>query len=189
MSESETNSASVGSALADRLSRISNSVLRIFVLVAVSGCGYRSDSGYHWESLYRRDVRTIAVPIFASTDYNRGVEFNLTKSIINQIEAKTPYKVVPRERADTVLEGEVVTVSVHTLSEDLHTALPQEQITGITVNFVWKDQRTGRILVERRGFQNAGTFYPTLGEDRFVGKQNATERLALGIVQEMQADW
>ena len=33
------------------------------------------------------------------------------------------------------------------------------------------------------------SFYPTLGEGRFTGTQQATERLALAIVQELQADW
>ncbi|MCS7032800.1 MAG: hypothetical protein NZ561_02265, partial [Phycisphaerae bacterium] len=68
-------------------------------------------------------------------------------------------------------------------------AIPQEQLYKITVNFVWKDLRTGKILVERRNFEQTATFYPTLGEGRFVGSQQAAEQLARGIVQELQADW
>jgi hypothetical protein len=59
----------------------------------------------------------------------------------------------------------------------------------VTVNFVWKDLRTGRILVERRNFEQTATYYPTLGEGRFVGTQLAVEKLSLGIVQELQSDW
>ena len=65
----------------------------------------------------------------------------------------------------------------------------QEQLLDITVNFTWKDLRSGRVLVDRRNFRQTTTYYPTLGEGRFVGSQQAVERLALGIVQEMQADW
>ena len=32
-------------------------------------------------------------------------------------------------------------------------------------------------------------YYPTLGEGAFVGKQSGVERLAVGIVQELQAEW
>jgi hypothetical protein len=117
------------------------------------------------------------------------VEFGLTKAVINQLEANTPYKVVAREKADTILEGEITQVNVNKVSRDINSALPQEQVVNIVVNFVWKDIRNGKILCERRSFQAASTAYPTLGEDRWVGRQNATERLALSLVEELQSDW
>jgi hypothetical protein len=165
----------------------------ILVILLLAGCGYSADSsssnGYHWESLYRPGVRTVAVPIFTNTDFTRGVEFRLTKAVVNELEAKTPYKVSSREKADTILEGEILKVDVGTISQDNLSSIPQEQIVAIIVNFIWKDLRSGKILVERRNFQAAATYYPTLGEDRFVGRQEATERLALAIVQELQSDW
>ena len=168
--------------------------LLLGILTLLTGCGYSSVGsepvgGYQWRSLYREDVKTVAVPIFASRDFHRGVEFSLTKALVTQLEAHSPYKVVPRERADTILEGEVISVKLDTLSSDSRTAIPQEQIYAVTVNFTWKDLRTGRILVERRNFQQTTPYYPTLGEGQFVGSQQAVERLALGIVQELQADW
>ena len=47
----------------------------------------------------------------------------------------------------------------------------------------------GRILFERENFQQTASYYPTAGENEWVGDQLAIERLALGIVQELQADW
>ena len=168
----------------------------IALLFALTGCGYKSGSGsesdsggYHWGSLYRQDIRTVAVPIFTTRSFDRGVEFNLSQAVVKQIEATTPYKVVPRERADTILEGQVVDVQVSTLSTDTDAAVPQEQMLGLTIDFTWKDLRSGRILVERRGFEHSATYYPTLGEGRAIGRQQAVERLALAIVQELQADW
>lgn len=162
-----------------------------------SGCGYSRNgdynqptkSGYQWHSLYREDVQTVAVPTFSNRVYRRGVEFSLSKAVINQLEAHSPYKVVPRERADTVLEAEIVKIDVNNLSQLFKENVPQEQQMMLTVNFTWKDLRTGRILLERKNFQQTATFYPTLAEGEFVGTQQAVEKLALGIVQEMQADW
>ena len=177
---------------------------------AITGCGYHqgnapsakgqstADSGassaggkgdYHWSSIYRADIQTVAVPIFKNNDYQRGVEFALTKALINQIEARTPYKVVPRERADTILEGEVVQVRVNTLSKDTKSAVPQDQLLDLVVDFTWKDLKTGRILVTRRGLEKTASYYPTLGESRWVGTQQATEQMAITIVHELQADW
>jgi hypothetical protein len=185
--------------------------LILFAAAALlAGCGYQhggdataptttaSDSsggagagagGYHWRSIYRQDYHTIAIPIFKNNDYQRGVEFALSKAVVNQIEANTPYKVVPRERADTILEGEIVSVRVNTLSKDSRAGIPQDQLLDITVDFTWKDLKTGRILVSRRGMEQTSSLYPTLGEGRATGTQIATEKLAIAIVQELQSDW
>ena len=165
----------------------------VIMAIVLTGCGYSQknpdDKGYKWSSVYRDDVKTVAVPIFSSKDFARGVEFNLSKAIVSQIEANTPYKVVPRERADTILEGEIVEVRVNRLSEDRRAAIPQEQLLDITVNFTWKDLRTGRILMSRRDWEQTATWYPTLGEGRFEGTQAAAEKLAIAIVHELQSDW
>ena len=172
---------------------IPGAIVIMACMIGTPGCGYNQGSGeadgYRWQSLYRQDVRTVAVPVFTTRSFERGTEFNLTEAVVKQVEATTPYKVVPRERADTILEGQVVDVSVGALSTDPDSAIPQEQMLGLTVDFTWKDLRSGRILVERRGFEQTATYYPTLGEGRFVGRQQAIERLALAIVQELQADW
>ena len=164
------------------------------IALAAAGCGYNQgnrahSSGYQWRPLYRDDVRTVAVPTFTNRSFRRGVEFALSRAIINQLEATSPYKVVPRARADTVLEGEILDINLRTLSPDVRTGLPQEQLYIVRVNFTWKDLRTGKILAERRRFEQSTTYYPTLGEGEFVGSQQNVERLALAIVQELQADW
>jgi len=159
------------------------------------GCGYQqsgtggSASTYRWTSLYRQDVQTVAVPIFSNIDYARGDELALTKALVTQIEQRTPYKVVDREKADTIIEGQVTKVRLQSISSDRGSALPQEQLYALRVDFVWKDLRTGKILVERKGFEQNSTFYPTLGEGRQTGALNAVEQLAVAIVQELEADW
>ena len=113
----------------------------------------------------------------------------LSKAIVNNMEAMTPYKVTDRETADTILEGEITSVTGAMVSPDRHTALPQEELITVNVNFIWKDLRSGKILAQRKGFQQSTTYYPTLGEGAYVGKQNNVEKLAVAIVQEMQAEW
>jgi len=161
----------------------------------LAGCGYSkpgdpsANSWYQWKSLYREDVKSVAVPIFKNKSYDRGVEFSLSKALVNEVEMRTPYKVMPRDHADTILEGEIVSVSRQTISSDSRADIPQEQLYIVRINFVWKDLRSGQILCERRNFEQTATFYPTLAEDQFVGSQQNCEKLALGIVQEMQANW
>ena len=157
------------------------------------GCSYQQsasdNAGYTHGSIFRGDVRTVAVPAFATTSFSRGDEIALSQALITQIESRTPYKVVPVERADTVLEGMVIGAGAGTISNDNFTALPQEHLYTITVDFTWKDLRSGQILVERRNFEQSGAYYPTLGEGRFTGRQSVAEALAASIVDELQGDW
>jgi Lipopolysaccharide-assembly len=166
----------------------------LFLCLLAAGCGYQGgdsslSSGYQWKSPYRTDVRTVAVPIFQTKDFHKGVEFQVSDALVHDIEAFTPYKVVARDHADTILEGEIVSVTTNPLSLNSITGTPQEQLTSVIVNFTWKDLRTGKILVQRSNFEQVTSYYPLLGEGEFVGEQSAAERLAAGIVHEMEATW
>lgn len=175
----------------------SRSALTLLLCLLLAGCGYNQSGGndnrlegnYQWNSLFRQDIQSVAVPVFVTKDFRRGVELRLTEAVIKQLEASAPYKVVPRERADTILEGQVTSVSVGTVNRDFRTNLPKVNSLTLTVDFTWKDLRNGRILMQRRNFQQEANFFPSLGEGEFAGSQDAVEKLALGIVQELQADW
>jgi hypothetical protein len=173
--------------------------LRIALVLACALCagcsGYSSGAnaggrnGYAWGTTFRKDIRTVAVPAFGTKSFSRGDEITLTQALIAQIESRTPYKIVPAERADTILEGLVVSVGTGTVSLDNQTALPQESVYTISVDFTWKDLRSGTILVERRNFDQSSTYYPTLGDGRAHGRQTTAEALAASIVDELQGEW
>lgn len=175
--------------------------VRLAVLPPVAlavGCGYSwSNNGNSFapqaasasEGIYRQNVRTVAVPIFTNKTFYRGLEFSLSKAVVTQLEGRTPYKVVSREQADTLLTGEIVNVGVHMVSRSPFNALPQEQLFFVVVNFTWKDLRTGQMYVERHSFEQSAPYYPTLGEDQYAGAQDNLEKLALAIVEELQAPW
>jgi hypothetical protein len=176
----------------NRLNNALAAALACLALVAV-GCGPESDdstvAGYQWKSLYRTDVHTVCVPIFETRDFHRGVEFQVSDALVHEIEAFTPYKVVARDHADTILEGEIVSVRTHPLSYSQQSDLPQEQLASVVVNFTWKDLRSGKILLQRKNFEQSASYYPTLAEGQFIGTQTAAEKMAAGIVHEMEAEW
>jgi hypothetical protein len=173
------------------LHRFSTIAAILILSLLGAGCNYQAgdDAGWHWESVYRQDIHSVAVPVFSSRDFHRGVEYQLSDALAKKIEEFTPYKIEPRERADTVLEGEIVTVTPSTLTLSPFTATPQEEAYSIIVNFTWKDLRTGKILVSRQGFEQVSTYFPSLGEGQYIASQSAVEKLALGIVNEMEAPW
>jgi hypothetical protein len=181
----------------NRLLRVASSMSLLVAGIGLAGCGYnqsgseknRLEGGYHWNSLFREDLQTVAVPIFTNTTFRRGYEFRLTEAVIKQLEAHAPYKVVPRERADTILEGQITDVRVVTASRDYRTNLPREQLMTITLDLLWKDLRNGQILMQRKGLAHQAVYFSPLGEGEFVGSQETVEDMARVIVEQMQADW
>jgi hypothetical protein len=161
----------------------------------MAGCGYHmsgigeNDASFNGKTLYRDDVKTVSVPIFTNRTKYTGVEMPLSKAVINQLESQSPYKIAPQGRADSILEGEITGVRIATSSNNRVSAVPQEQIYSLIVKFTWRDLRSGQIYTQRTSFEQTAPYYPTLGEDRWVGEQQNIERLALAIVQELQADW
>jgi lipopolysaccharide assembly LptE-like protein len=178
--------------------KLSFTTIRFLTTIALaglmsSGCGYESNDvsvgGYQWKSIYRTDVHTVCVPIFETKDFHRGVEFSVSSAIVHEIEAATPYKVVARDHADTILEGEIVSVRTTPLSLSQESDVPQEELASVVINFTWKDLRSGKVLVQKKNFGQSAAYYPTLAEGEFAGTQDAAEKLAAEVVHTMEAAW
>src|ERR1019366_5551680 len=64
--------------------------------------------GYTHKPPFDFDIRTVYVPIAQNTTYMRGIEFDLTNAVVNQL-GTSPYKVTSdRTRADTELIMKIV---------------------------------------------------------------------------------
>jgi hypothetical protein len=157
----------------------------------LAGCSADARSGYRAGGVYRSDVRTVSVPIFGNRTYERGLERDLTDAVIKEIQARTPYRVVHSDQADTTLTGSIVNVRRERLSRDRSTGLVQEMALQITVSFEWKDIRTGEVLAARRSFSAGDLFVPSseVGEPIELGIYQAVSELATGIVDTMHDVW
>ena len=97
------------------LIRSSQRVSIILCAISICGCqGYKLGS----LDLYRPDIRTVYVPMIQSDSYRKGLGEQLTEAVVKEIEAKTPYKVVGREKADTILEVRLVDERKWVIAED-----------------------------------------------------------------------
>jgi len=158
---------------------------------ALNGCASDPTQGYSPRSIYPTTVSTVAVPIFTNDDFVRNVEFELTDALVKEIEARTPYKVTPESRADTILEGQIKGVQLDQLSKSPLTGLSEEMIVTVTIDFRWKDLRSGTTLLERRSFAGNALVTPSRpsGERIELGQFAVVQQLARDIVAEMRSDW
>jgi hypothetical protein len=137
-------------------------------------------------------VRTVCVPVFANTTMEPGVEARLTEAVIKQVQATTSMRVVQRaDRADSTLAGAVTDVQMRRLSLASGTGLVQEVAVTLTVDFEWRDNRTGEVLAARRRLVSSDSFVPArpTGERMELGQTAAAERVAQTIVGMMQSSW
>jgi len=122
--------------------------LLTLALGLLAGCtsdGHLQLFGYTTAPTYDCDIRTVYVPIFENVSFRRGLEFDLTRAVVREIEAKTPYKVVnSRENADTELVGKIVNrrkqlINVNQLGEVRDTEIM------MAVELQWRDLRAGHL--------------------------------------------
>ncbi len=151
--------------------------------VLLSGCGYTVT-----RSLHSTKYKTIAVPIFSNRTFYQGFEFLLTEELVKVFESRTPYKVVDRSRADTILLGEIIDVSKSPITRDIEARVSEFQLT-ITVNIIWKDNRTGEVLFERKGFRQAASAIAGLGETEESVSREAFSDISERIVELLEEPW
>ncbi len=125
-------------------------------LLSSVGCksGGFSLLGYSTESQFDRSIRTIFVKMFANKVFQtgpyRGAEFILTRYVVDEIEKRTPWKVISDpDSADTELQATMNVLSKNVLVRTPFNGAREIEITA-GVEIVWRDLRTGIVLSNPR---------------------------------------
>lgn len=153
------------------------------LMAIMSGCGYSSGR------LYRNDVASVYIDMFESREFRRDLEFLITEALKKRISTDTPYRLVSREEADTVLKGEVLEERQAAFAPDFRTRIPRDKQLTMVVRMNWKDQRSGKILLDQDFQLQSVDYLPPAGESEGYAQQKAMDRLAARIVSRMYADW
>jgi hypothetical protein len=163
---------------------------RLWIVVAAAVALTAAGCGYSMEPLHRTDVKTVAVSIFASREFRRELEFDLSGKLARLIEQRTPYKIVhDPKRADTELRGEITFLDAPVISQNTDTNQPQDVMVTVTCWFEWKDLRTGQILARQEKISGTGSYAPAIGQNLNSATNDAMARLAEHIVEAMESDW
>jgi hypothetical protein len=106
--------------------------------------------GYTTKPNYDMRYKTIYVPTFKNLTFYRGLEFDVTKALVREIEMKTPYKVISdRSSADTELKGTIISLTKSLLNRNQLNEVREAQ-TVMTCTIVWRDLHTGEVLSAQR---------------------------------------
>ncbi len=137
----------------------------------------------------RGRIRTVFVEPFRSKEFRRELEMRLTEAVSKRILTDTPYRIANRERADTILSGEILEVRQSVFGTDFLADRPRETAATFLIALRWQHPGTGRILMERKLFTETDTWVPPVGETFFKGADRVISRLAETIVEQMETVW
>lgn len=166
-------------------------ILAVAGLLLPGGCGYTTDRQAVIRTTNSKNerIRTVALDVFQTKEFRRGLELQLTEALAKRIEAETPFKLAKKDRADTILTGEIIEVRQATIGRDFRTVTPRETTASVIVSFQWKDLRSGEVLMDRPRFVQAVDYIRPVGEDFHHASQRAMDRLAERIVEQMESEW
>jgi hypothetical protein len=113
------------------------------------------------------------------------MELDLTERIKNEVVRRTPLKIAPEERADSILEATIRKVEPLVLLRDVNDNVLSQRVT-ISVDFTWRDRRTGRIHAEGKNIVRPTDFTVARGETFTSATRTSFDYIAEQIVEQMQ---
>ncbi|MFB0985882.1 MAG: LPS assembly lipoprotein LptE [Phycisphaerales bacterium] len=155
------------------------------------GCAKSPDEGWTMASTHDDQYRTISVPMFTNSTWFRGLEVELGRSLVVEIESTTPYKVTGQGTADTLLRGRIQSAELIKLSGSVTTGLANEMLFKAVLDFEWIDLATGETIVERQGFAASALFTPSRPSQETIdlARFGVVQQLAADLVDALRDDW
>ena len=153
-------------------------------------CGCGGMAGYSNESMFPEEVDSVCLEMFDNRTFRRGVEYELSDALAKRIELDTPYKIISdSDRADTVMNGQIVTISQLPLSTDRDVGSVLEREVELRAVVNWKNLKTGQLMIDHV-IVSASASYSTYQQQDFkYASTLAANNLARKIVELMENKW
>jgi outer membrane lipopolysaccharide assembly protein LptE/RlpB len=149
-------------------------------MLLLAGCGY-SVRGHLPD-----DVRTVAVPILTNRTLKPAVETEMTRALADAFATDGRLKVVSRDAADTLLEGEVTSYELISIAFDPEANVRLYRLV-VTLNVRLRDVRrntvlfNGQGLSEKADFRVSGVVAETISREE-IALRAATLDIARAVV-------
>ena len=192
----------------------------------LAGCGWDGHFtfiGYNTRPNIDENIKSVYLPIFKNKAFQtspyRGMEFELTRAVIREVEMKGFKVISDPGHADTELQGSLVSISKNMLNFTEQNEIREGELV-VGVEIVWRDLRTGIVLSNPRkpkgvltpaelppfdpdnpplGEANergtpvlvtlSARFLPEVGESNATAQTRVCNRLAKQIANLMEKDW
>ncbi|MGA9062174.1 MAG: LPS assembly lipoprotein LptE [Terracidiphilus sp.] len=157
------------------------------VLVSLSGCGYHTlGAATHLPP----DVKTLAVPVFATRTEANGTEQALTEAVVREFATRTRFRVTTDTGtdADAVLHGVILNQTTTPLTYNAATQQSSSFVIAIVAS-VTLTGRDGRILYQNKNYVFREQYQSTTNLPTFVQEDPAAiRRLSRDFARQLVAD-
>jgi outer membrane lipopolysaccharide assembly protein LptE/RlpB len=156
-------------------------------LLGISGCGYHSlGAATHIPP----DVKTLAVPVFATHTEAYRTETVMTQAVIREFATRTRLRVTPDASGepDAVLHGTILKEAVAPLTFNATTQQSSSYLITVVIS-VTLTGRDGKILYENKNYVYRQQYQSTTSlPDFFQENPAAVERLSRDFARQLVAD-
>jgi outer membrane lipopolysaccharide assembly protein LptE/RlpB len=157
------------------------------LLVCASGCGYHTlGAAAHLPP----DVKTLAVPEFATRTINSETEKVMTQAVIREFAARTRMRITPDASADAdaVLKGTILQQAVTPLTYNTTTQQSSSYLVTVVAAVVLTD-RDGKVLYRNNRYVFRQQYQSTTNLPTFLDESPAAEeRLSRDFARALVAD-
>jgi outer membrane lipopolysaccharide assembly protein LptE/RlpB len=163
-------------------------LLTLLLATTLTGCGYhQAGSATHIPA----NVRTLAVPIFATNVQAFHTEMAFTQATISELNTRTKYHILNSDSpdADATFHGTILTQTVAPLTYDASTGQSSSYLVSITAKVILT-ANDGRVLYRndsflyREQYQSTQDLSGFIQEDGYAVKRVARE-FAHAVVSDM----
>lgn len=165
--------------------------LFILLLSLEGGCGYTQ------KTVLPSGMKTLAVNTFQNKiplgrvyPYEPGLEIKITNAVIHRFHRDGNLKVVSQEKADALLEGELIAYDQEGIR---FTGLEriEEYRVYVAVAFRLRDPKTKEVLWEEPNFSGDASYFVVgpRATARAEAADRAIDRLARNLVDRVVEDW
>lgn len=155
--------------------------------MGLSGCGYHTlGAATHLPP----DVKTLAVPVFATRTDSNGTETALTEAVVREFITRTRFRVETNSGsdADAVLHGTILKQAVMPLTYNAATQQSSSFVITIVAS-VTLTARDGRVLYENKNYVYREQYQSSTDLPTFIQEDPAAiQRLSREFAKQLVAD-
>lgn len=156
-------------------------------LLTLTGCGYHAlGAATHLPP----DVKTLAVPVFATRTEAYHTETVMTQAVIREFATRTRLRVTPDASTDAnaVLHGTILKETVDPLTYNSATLQSSSFLITVVVSVTLTD-RDGKVLYENKNYVYRQQYQSTTNLSSFFEESPAAvERLSRELARQLVAD-
>ncbi len=143
----------------------------LLLTVLLGGCGYTVNG------TLPSHITTVAVPIFENRTSEPAIEGLITRAVVEAFSTNGRLKVVGRDRADAVLDGEITSYAITSIAFDRDANVRLYRLL-VTINLRMRDLRRNTLLFQENNIREQADFRVQNAVSQTISREETALRAA-----------